>query len=239
MRKAIVVGATSGIGRALAVELARAGYAVGVTGRRVALLEELRQSLSTPVYPCAMDVSRPEEAIAALDALIAAMGGVDLLVISSGVGIPNPELLFASEQATIAVNVTGFVAMATAGYRYFAAQGGGHLVGITSVAALRGSRWNPAYGASKAFDASYLEGLRARAHFERLPLAVTDIRPGFVETAMTADNPRMFWVASPEAAARQIAAAIHRKARVAYITRRWTLIAWLIRHLPDWLLERI
>ncbi len=239
MRNAIIIGATSGIGRALAIELARRGYAVGATGRRVALLDELAREIATPVFTCEMDIAQPEAATAALDALIAEMGGMELLVISSGVGIPNPELRWESERDTLAVDVMGFAAMAAAGFRYFAQQGHGHLVGITSIAGLRGSRWNPAYGASKAFDISYLEALRGRARHLGLPLYVTDIRPGFVATPMTARNERMFWVAGAPAAARQIAVAIQRKQRVAYITHRWALIAWLVRHMPAWLLERL
>ena len=236
---AIIIGATSGIGRALVVELAGRGYALGVTGRREELLETLQRELTTPVIARRMDVTQPEAAMAQLDALIAELGGLDLLVVNAGVGIPNPDLTWEPERDTLAVNVTGFTALAVAGFRYFTRQGHGHLVGISSIAGLRGGRWNPAYSASKAFMINYLEALRGRARQLGLPIAVTDIRPGYVATAMTASNQWMFWVATPSTAARQIADAIHRKSRVAYITHRWVLIAWLVRHLPDWVLERL
>ena len=239
MQKAIIIGATSGIGRALALELSRRGYAVGIAGRREELLREVQEDLVGPSATMMLDVAQPEEAINQINALIAALGGMDLLVISSGVGIPNPELDFPPERDTIAVNVTGFVAMATAGFRYFAGQGGGHLVGISSIAGLRGTRANPAYGASKAFEINYLEALRARARHQGMKLTVTDIRPGFVETPMTHGQSGMFWVAGVEKAARQIADAIARKRRVAYITHRWAIVAWIARHLPAWVLERI
>ena len=239
MQKAVIIGATSGIGRALALELSRRGYAVGIAGRRTELLAMLRAELPGPSAMRALDVAQPEAAERELDALIDELGGMDLLVISAGVGIPNPELEWPPERDTIAVNVSGFTAMAAAAFRYFVRRGAGHLVGISSIAGLRGSRFNSAYGASKAFEMHYLEGLRAHARHLRLPIHVTDIRPGFVETPMTHGKPGMFWVAEVETAARQIADAIARRQRVAYLTRRWALVAWLLRHLPNWLLERI
>jgi short-subunit dehydrogenase len=187
----------------------------------------------------AMDVTQPEAAVRAFEGLIAELGGVDLVVVNAGVGITNPELDWPCELQTIAVNVSGFVVLASAAYRYFAARGGGHLAGITSIAGLRGSRFNPAYGASKAFDISYLEALRARARFEGHAIAVTDIRPGFVDTPMTEGQRGMFWVATAEKAARRIADALRRKARVAYITRRWALPAWVLKWAPGWLLDRV
>lgn len=239
MQKAIIIGATSGIGRSLAIELSQRGYAVGLAGRRTELLQQVQGELSGPSATMTIDVTMPEEAALRLDELIAALGGMDLLVVSSGIGVPNPELEFEPERQTIAVNVTGFVAMAAAGFRYFTRRGAGHLVGISSIAGLRGSRYNPAYGASKAFEMNYLEALRNRARHARLPIAVTDIRPGFVETPMTHGQVGMFWVANAAVAARQIADAIAKKRRFAYITRRWSIIAWIVRHLPSWALERI
>lgn len=239
MPTAIIIGATSGIGLALAHELARHGYTLGLTGRREAILEELRTTLPTRVAWRDMDLTRPEEATTRLDSLIAELGGMDLLIVSSGVCTPNSELAWEPERDTLAVNVSGFVAMISAGFRYFSQQGHGHLVGLSSIAGIRGNRWNPAYAASKAFEINYLEGVRGMVHRLRLPITVTDIRPGFVATPMTAHNPRMFWLATTERAAEQIYQAIRRKARYAYITRRWAIIAWLLRHLPTRVLERI
>lgn len=115
--------------------------------------------------------------------------------------------------------------------RTFKAQGHGHLVNISSIASLRGGGIAPSYNASKAFQAIYFEGLRINADMARLPIHVTDIRPGFVDTDMTKGQ-RMFWLASPEKAARQIFQAITRKKRVAFITARWSLIAWLMKVMP-------
>jgi short-subunit dehydrogenase len=235
--KAIIIGATSGIGRELAIILAQQSYTLGLTGRRQPLLAELRQTLPTQVFTQPMDVADHQQAMDLLEQLITQLGGVDLVVISAGTGFENPELNWPQELATIEVNVTGFAAMANVAFRHFVAAGSGHLVGISSIAALRGSRQAPAYSASKAFVSNYLEGLRCRAAKARLPITVTDIQPGFVDTRM-AQGDGLFWVASPQEAACQIHQAIQRRAPHAYITRRWRLVAWLLRLLPNFLLAK-
>jgi len=234
-----VVGATSGIGRELAKELSRRGYAVGISGRREELLRSLREELAGPSASVVMDVTEPEEAVCGLEELAGELNGMDLLVVSSGIGVPNPDMEWEPERQTLDVNVMGFTALITAGYRYFARQGHGHLVGISSVAGERGMRHNVAYSASKAFNMAYLEGLRGRARHDGIRVAVTDIRPGFVATPMTEGHEGMFWVISAEVAARQIADVIKRRKRVAYIPYRWSVLAWVARRAPGWVWERL
>ena len=238
MKKAIVIGSTSGIGRELAVILSAQGYVVGLAGRRDRLLDEVRDSLPGESHARRIDVSRPSEAMPLLEELIAEMGGVDLIVISAGTGHINPELRWSHELETIDVNVLGFSAMANVAFRHFQERGSGHLVGITSIAALRGGKDAPAYNASKAFASNYLEGLRQKATGLGLPIAVTDVQPGFVDTAM-AKGDGLFWVASPEKAARQIYAAIKKRKDHAYITKRWRLFAWVLKILPGFVYKRL
>jgi short-subunit dehydrogenase len=233
----IIIGATSGIGYALAEAYLQAGWKVGATGRRLEALEPLRASAPDRAFVRRHDTTAPDS-IATLESLVAEMGGADVVVYNSGVGIYNKNIDWEPEQTTIAVNVTGFTEVATWAYRYFRQRGGGQLVGVSSVASLRGGRTAPAYNASKAFISNYMEGLRQKARHHKLPFYVTDIRPGFVDTPMTQQNKNMFWVATPERAAQQIMSAIGRKARVAYITHRWVLYAWLSRLAPRWLYER-
>lgn len=233
MPKAIIIGASSGIGRALARRLAREGYELGLAARRLPLLVELQQEIGPAARVKQMDVSDPEQAMRLLAELIDQMGGVDLVIVNAGVGRVNPELDWQAEKQTIDVNVRGFTAMVNVAMRHFLQQGRGHLVGISSVAALRGNRLAPAYGASKAFISHYLEGMRCKTIQLGLPITVTDIQPGWVDTAL-AQGATLFWVASPEVAADQIFAAIRRKKRHAYVTRRWRLIAWLLKVAPDW-----
>lgn len=237
-KRAIIVGASSGIGRELAIVLSEAGWSVGLMARRQPELEETSRLMATPGIIAIADIADVESAQTRFAELVAQLGGVDLVVLSSGVGFLNPELSWPEEQQTIAVNVTGCAALATAAFREFERAGCGHLVGISSIAAIRGGSAAPAYGASKAFLSNYLEALRCRAIKKRLPIAVTDIQPGFVDTAM-AKGEGKFWVAPPQVAARQIYAAILRRSRHAYVTRRWRLIAWLVKLLPESLYARM
>jgi len=234
----IIIGATSGIGYALAEAYLQAGWKVGATGRRPEALEPLRTLAADRAFVRRHDTTAPNS-IATLESLVAEMGGADVLVYNAGVGIYNKNMDWAPERDTIAVNVTGFTEVAAWAYRYFRERGGGHLVGVSSIASLRGGRTAPAYHASKAFMSNYMDGLRQKAAHHRLPLHVTDIRPGFVDTPMTQQNRKMFWIATPQRAAQQIMSAISRQAEVAYITRRWALVAGVFRLAPDWLYRRM
>src|SRR5260370_2716375 len=194
----------------------------------------IRSRLPNPAFSRQADISDYSYAMAILENLIEEMGGVDLIIISSGTGFLNPDLNWAMEKKTLDVNVSGFTAMANVAFHHFVQAGRGHLVGISSIAAIRGSEVAPAYSASKAFMSNYLEGLRIRARKAGLPILVTDIQPGFVDTAM-AQGQGLFWVASPQKAARKIYKAIQRKAKHAYVTKRWSVIGWLLKVLPDFL----
>jgi short-subunit dehydrogenase len=238
MKKAIIVGASSGIGRALAKSLARDGYRVGLAARRLPLLLELQQEIGTQAWVKQIDVAQTQEAISRFSELIRELEGVDLVIVSAGTGFINPELEWAKEQETIAVNVTGFTAIANVAMQHFLQKGAGHLVNISSIAALRGSRQAPAYNASKAFESNYMEGLRQKVANLRLPITITDIQPGFVDTAM-AQGEGLFWIAPLEDATRQIYQAIQRKKKRAYITKRWRLIAWFFKLAPDSLFDRL
>ena len=202
MKKAIIIGASSGIGLELARVMSREGYSVGVAGRRLELLEGLQKELPGRSYIKRIDVTHPS-AMDQLKELITEMDGADVVVISSGTGFINPILEWAKEKETIDVNVSGFAAMANVSFEYFRGRGSGQIVGLSSVAAIRGGAGAPAYNASKAFVSNYLEGLRQKAVKLKLSLTVTDIQSGFVDTAM-AQGEGLFWVAPAEKAARQI-----------------------------------
>jgi short-subunit dehydrogenase len=238
MKRAIIVGASSGIGRELAKILSSNQYVVGIMARRVQLLDELGKEVGGTLFVQRIDVADVESAMDALAMLIKKMDGVDLVVISAGTGDINNSLDWHLENETIKTNVNGFSAVANVAMRHFTEKGSGHLVGISSIAALRGGRESPAYNASKAFESNYLEGLRQKVRKSGLPITITDIKPGFVNTAM-AKGDGIFWAAEPEEAARQIYQVIKQKKSSAYITRRWVLIAWLIKLLPEFIYERL
>jgi len=238
-KRAVVVGASSGIGLELARLLAQDGYEMGLVARRQELLDELAASLPTRTWVRAVDVSQADLAIAGIAGLLQEMESVDLVVLNAGIGFFNRKLKWELERATIATNVQGFAAVAGVAWSHFTERGGGHLVGMSSVASLRGGNQAPAYAASKAFVSNYLEGLASISYQRRLRIDVTDIRPGFVDTPMTRGQKGMFWVAEPRKAARQIFCAIRRRKRVAYVTRRWALVAALMRIVPHWLYRKL
>lgn len=234
---AIVVGASSGIGKALARCMVADGWQVGITARRRELLEELQKEAPEQYHVAVFDATA-SDALEHLDRLVQNMGGMDMLIISAGWGELNRDLDEGIELGTVGLNVQAFTHLVIWGYTHFARQGEGHLAAISSISALRGGRAAPAYNASKAYQSNYLEGLRQKAHKEGHAIAVTDIRPGFVKTPM-AKGPGRFWEASAEKAARQIHGHLKRRSRVAYITKRWRLIALLMGWMPRGLWARM
>jgi len=237
MKKAIVVGATSGIGKELAKILAGRGYMVGLAARRGEHLLTIQKQLPSKAYVRIMDIRNVSDAEQGLTDLIAEMGGVDLVIISAGIGHLNPELDLAKELDTVATNVQGFTVVANVVFRHFLSRGRGHLVGISSISAIRGSGDAPAYSASKAFISNYLQGLAQKAAKSCPAIVVTDIQPGFVDTEM-AKGEGLFWVAPAAKAAEQIYTAIERKRSHAYVTKRWRLVGWLLKGVPDFLYNK-
>ena len=235
---AIVVGATSGIGREIVRQLCKKGYTVGATGRRKNCLISLKKEIGDLVVVKEMDVTKPEVAINNLNELINELGGVDIIVISAGILLWNPELNFKLDLDVIAVNVIGFTAIANHSVNYFINQKKGHLVGISSISALRGSGKAPSYPASKAYMSNYLQGLRKKVFKLKVPITITDIKPGYVKTPMV-EGKDSFWMATVEEASDQIINVISNKSSNAYVTKRWRLMAWLMKYLPDYIYNRL
>ena len=235
MKKVIIVGATSGLGRGIAETYISRGWQVAIAGRRTALLKEVAGAHPNVIHDT-LDVTDTARCIKVLESLTERLGGLDLLVLSSGVGRQNAALNFDLELPTIETNVRGWTAIVDWAYKLFATQGHGHLAAISSIASVRGLAPAPAYSASKAYQAHYLEALRQRAMASGRPLYVSDIRPGFVDTPLLANPKQFFWVLPPEKAVRAIVRAIDRRRGVATITCRWALIAPIMRLLPTRLL---
>ena len=235
---AIIIGASSGIGLALCQQLAGKDFRLGIAARRQALLDAA--AATHPQVSCVrdMDLAQPEEALKCFESMLTALSPVDYVYLCAGTGHLNPQLEWKLEEETIRVNALGFTALASRAMSFFLQQKRGHLVGITSVAAVRGSTAAPAYGATKAFESHYLQSLRLVARRSNLPVYVTEIRPGFVDTAMM-KTPHPFWVASPTEAARQIVAAVEARKSLAYVTRRWCAVAWLMKLLPEAVYARL
>jgi short-subunit dehydrogenase len=237
MKKVIIIGATSGIGRELAKIYAQNNWLVGITGRRKNLLDSLQEEFPNNILSECFDVTGDEN-IKHLQFLLQQLGGLDLLIYNSGVGEPSAKLDIAIDMNTTKTNVLGFVEIVNFAFNYFTLEGKGHIAAISSIASIRGNSLAPAYSASKAYMSTYIEGLYIKACKLKLPLYITDIQPGFVKTNM-AKSPSMFWVAPVEKAAQQIFTAIQNKKRKAYITKRWWLIAKIMKWLPNFIYKKI
>jgi short-subunit dehydrogenase len=238
MKKAIIIGATSGIGKAVAEILLQEGYLVGVTGRREDLFPAMQQQFSGRIFCKKMDVQELLTLASICNELVNQMGGMDLLVISAGIGEGNKQLDFEIENDVIKTNIQGFTCIADWGTNFFKKQGYGHLVNISSIAGIRGNGLAPSYNASKAYQINYLEGLRLNTIKSGFDITVTDVRPGFVDTAMAKGN-GLFWVAPIQKAAEQIVEAIQQKRKVVYITKRWGLIGYFLKIIPFAFLKRV
>lgn len=186
-QRIIIVGATSGIGREVALLLLKEGHQLGLAGRREEQLKELQKLAPDHIGIRSIDIRR-EEAANQLDELIGELGGMDLYLHCSGIGHQNYGLSPDIELDTLETNGTGFTRMVTAAFRYFARQGNGHIAVISSIAGTKGLGAAPAYSATKRFQNTYLDALEQLACMQHLSIRFTDIRPGFVATGLLNDG---------------------------------------------------
>ena len=227
-KNAIVFGATSGIGKELSRLLVTDGYKVMITGRRVERLQEIQNENPEKYVIKQHDVTDLDATEKLFKELPSIFDKVGLIVHNSGIATPNYNLEWDKDAPTIYTNVVGATKVYQLAYNYFKQQGEGHLVGVTSIASLRGNRQVPAYHASKAYQASYLESLWMKAsRTKKANINVTNIIPGFVDTDIIMG--KTFWMSPLDKAVKQIFSAIKKKKRKAYITKRWRLVAFVLR----------
>jgi short-subunit dehydrogenase len=238
--KAIVIGASSGVGEAIARQLAESGADVAVVARRPEELERVAAQAPERIRTYVHDVARPEEVSELFERIVADLGGVDTLVYAAGVmpTVEEGEYNFEKDRAMMTVNVVGAMAwMNVAAARFEAAQSG-TIVGISSIAGERGRRGNPGYCTSKAAMSAYLESLRNRC--SRYGVNVVTVKPGFVDTAMTRGKPGLFWLISADQAARSALKLARRgKSASGFVPARWALVAWVVRLLPSFIFRRL
>jgi len=228
--KVIIIGATSGIGEELAKIYAQQDCIVGISGRRQELLDSLQQQFPNKIVTECFDVTGNENK-KHIENLIQKLGGLDLLIYNSGYAQLFSSLRWEIEKQTTLVNVNGFVEIINIALNYFLKQKKGQIAVTSSIASIRGNSLTPAYNASKAYVSSYMEGLSIKMYKQKLPIYLTDIQPGFVDTEMAQGN-GIFWVAPVEKAAKQIYKAIKNKKRRVYITKRWRIIAQILKIIP-------
>jgi len=232
----IIFGATSGIGEELAKLYVEKGHKVAITGRRLHKLKEIQLTNPDSFIIKQHDITEISSLQTVFNELVNLFGDIDMLILSSGIGELNKELLWEKELNTINTNILGATNVLSLAYRFFRKQGYGHIVGISSIAGIRGSGYAPAYSASKAFLSNFLESLWLKAWKNQENIVVTDIVPGYVDTDMAKGD--TFWMASTQKAAKQIYAAVKKKKRRAYITKRWRLIAVLLKIIPIQILRK-
>lgn len=237
-KKVIIIGATSGIGREVALLYIAKGWKVGIAGRRAAELESLRMEAPEQVSAQVLDVTQAD-ATQKLQALIEQTGGMDVFLLSSGIGKQNYALQTDIELATAATNVEGFIRMTNAAYHYFEQQGHGHLAVISSIAGTKGLGAAAAYSATKGFQNIYMDALDQLARMQKLNIHFTDIRPGFVATPLLNDQRKYPMLMEAHAVAKDILRAIERKKRVAIIDWKYRLLVGFWRLIPRWIWLRL
>lgn len=227
MKKAIVIGASSGIGQEVARLLMEDGWSVGVAARR----EDRLLTLGATTYEC-IDVTSAE-AGQGLRNLIDKLGGMDLFFLASGIGKQNRELQEDIELATVETNCMGFTRMVGEAYRYFVETGRrGHIAAITSIAGTKGLGPAPSYSATKAMQSVYLQALEQQAHQRGLDIRFTDIRPGFADTALLNGTFKYPMLMKPQKVAYEIMDAIHHQQHIRIIDWRYRLLTALWRRVP-------
>lgn len=238
MKRAVIMGATSGMGRGIALGLLSEGYIIGVAGRREDALNELKAAAPDRVFTKVIDVTK-DDGPELLIQLIDEMGGMDLYFHSSGYGKQNMDLSLPIECQTVMTNGYGFVQMVVTAFNYFkTANRKGRIAVISSVAGTKGLAAAPSYSATKRFDWIYIEALAQLAHMQKLDIAFTDIRPGFVATDFIAGDNYPLQLKT-EYAVRHILKAVLKGRRKVIIDWKYRIVCFFWRHIPSCLWERM
>lgn len=236
-KRIVIIGATSGIGYEVAKIYCRLGWRVGVAGRRIERLEAFKEQAPEQIEIQQIDVTETE-AVEKLHSLIDKLGGMDIFLLSTGIGSQNRTLNSEIELSTVNTNALGFTRMVTAAYNYFKEEGGGHLSVISSIAGTKGLGAAPAYSATKRFQNTYIDALAQLARMEKHPVRFTDIRPGFVKTDLL-KNDKYPLLMDPEQVAQKIVKALSQKKRRVIIDWRYAILVFFWKLIPSYIWERL
>lgn len=240
-KKAIVVGATSGIGLAVVRRLTAEGWQVGIAGRRGALLQEIQRTNLNIIATQEIDITHTDAA-ERLHTLIGKMGGMDLYFHSSGIGYQNPELDVEKELSTVETNAMGFTRMITAAFLYFEShpEQEGQIAVISSIAGTRGLGASPAYSSTKRFINHYLECLTQLTHIKGLKnITISDIRPGFVRTPLLSDGGRYPMQLDVEEVAKEIVKGVTEKKSIITVDWKYRVLVAFWRMIPRFIWIRL
>lgn len=242
MKKAIIIGATSGIGQAVMLELTRRGWEVGIAGRRQEQLIELQRTNLNVIATQRIDITHPDAADQ-LHTLIGKMGDdIDLYFHSSGIGYQNPSLDIDKELRTVETNALGFTRMVTAAYHYFLQhpERPGHIAVISSIAGTRPLGAAPAYSATKRYINHYMDCLRQLLHIQGVRhLCLTDIRPGFVRTPLLTDGGNYPMQLDVNQVAKEIVDGLERRKSVITVDWKYRLLVFFWRLIPRFIWLRL
>lgn len=240
MKRIVITGASSGIGLGVAREFAARGWRVGAVARRSGPLEQLAADFPGKVEYNTFDVADPAAPSLIME-LIDRLGGLDVFLNAAGCGWYNPSLDPDDDRRTAATNVIGFTALTDTVFNYFAATGRtGRIAAITSAGGVKGLGISAAYSASKRYQWTYLQALEQLARIRRLPISFTDIRPGFIHTALLDRGPsHLPMTMAPDHAVKSIVRAIVKGKRIAVIDWRWAILCALWRRIPAGLWTRM
>lgn len=227
------MGASSGIGFKVAEMLASRGVRIGIAARRTETMEQLRQRYPEQVEVAQIDITKPAASDQLLD-LIERTGGMDIYLHVSGMGYENLSLDPEKEVAIVDTNAAGFVRMIDTAYRYYRDNGvRGQIAAVTSVAGTKGIGRLSAYSATKRFGQTYLVALEQLANMEKSGITFTDLRPGWVHTALLTPGVKYPMEMTVDYVARRVIKAIVLKERVCVIDWRWNLVVGLWRLIPN------
>ena len=243
-KRAILVGASSGIGASLAHRLADAGIQVALLARRGEMLEELTNEINSKhgeiraIY-YVHDVRDYDSVPELFRKIVSDLGGLDIFIYNAGISqmVGLKKYDFNKDRRTIEVNLLGAMAWLNQVAESFQTLKSGQIVGISSVAGERGRVGDPAYNTSKAALSCYLEALRNR--LTRYGVNVLTVKPGFVQTDMIKNAKKLFWVISADKAADDIYKAMQKRKQELYTPARWRWMMLIIRNIPSFIFRKL
>jgi short-subunit dehydrogenase len=243
-KSVFITGASSGLGRQMAIEFSRRGYRLALTARRLEALQALQSELekdgAAGVFVAALDVIDDVAVAKVFAEARAFLGSIDIVVANAGIGFHGSigKLAFAKVRDTVATNITGFMATVDVAMQCFREQGRGHLVGISSVAAFRGMPAGGVYGASKAAVSAYLQALRAETY--NSDILVTTLSPGYIDTPINRGARSRPFVIGVEKGGKLLVDLIEQRVQSATVPRwPWAVLARLLAILPTAIIAKL
>lgn len=235
----VIIGASSGIGREVAKRFIADGWIVGLAARREAPLLELKELYPEQVQYELIDVVA-DDAPARLLSLIQKIGGMDIYFHCSGIGHQNTKVDVEVELDTVRTNVLGFTQMIDTAFNYFKQEYRiGQIAVVSSIAGTKGLGVSPSYSATKRYNNIYIDCLDQLARMQGLNISFTDIRPGFVSTALLDDGQKYPAQMTVEYAGDKIYKAVKKRKRVAVIDWKYALLVFFWQMIPRWLWVRL